>query len=158
MSCISEKYKTYSDYANATVLDIYGESLNSSYKKEVTNFKSIVLINNKDNTFTKHYLPRLAQSIPILDCTFTDVNNDGYDDVIIVGNIYNTEVETPRLDNISGIVLLSNKADNYTVMNRELTGLYLKGDVKAIEKIKFGKQYIYVVGKNNDKISVFNKR
>jgi enediyne biosynthesis protein E4 len=155
MSFISEKYKSYSDYANATVLDIYGDNINSSYQKEVTDFKSIVLINNKDATFTKHYLPVMAQTIPILDFAFTDVNNDGFNDVILVGNIYNTEVETPRLDNTSGLVLLSNKIDNYTVMDRVKSGLYLEGNVKAIEKVKFGKQYIYIVGKNNDNLSVF---
>ncbi|MFK5891157.1 MAG: VCBS repeat-containing protein [Flavobacteriaceae bacterium] len=155
MSFISEKFKTYSSYANATVLDIYGDDLNNSYEKEVSEFKSIVLINNKDATFTKHYLPVMAQTIPILDCAFTDVNNDGFEDVILVGNIYDTEVETPRLDNTSGIVLLSNKKDNYTFIDRTETGLYLNGDVKVIEKVKFGSEYIYIVGKNNAKLSVF---
>ncbi len=155
MPFISEKYKTYSEYANATVLDIYGENLKTSYQKEVTDFRSIVLINNKDNTFSKHVLPRMSQSIPILDCVFTDVNKDGYQDAIVVGNIYNTEVETPRLDNLSGIVLLSNKKNNYTVMDRVKTGLFLKGNVKAIEKIKYGNKYIFVIGKNNDSLTVF---
>ena len=156
MPFISEKYKTYSAYANATMLDIYGEKLKTSYHKEVTDFKSIVLINNKDNTFSKYFLPRMAQTIPILDCTFTDVNKDGYQDAIVVGNIYNTEVETPRLDNLSGIVLLSNKKDNYTVMDRMKTGLYLKGNIKAIEKIKYKNKNIFVVGRNNNSLKIFN--
>jgi len=97
----------------------------------------------------------MSQTIPLLDCAFTDVNKDGYQDVIIVGNIYNTEVETPRLDNLSGIVLLSNKKDNYTIMDRVKTGLFLKGNVKAIKKIKYSGKNIFVVGINNNGLRVF---
>ena len=54
-------------------------------------------------------LPPLAQSIPIITSDVIDINDDGYEDVIIAGNIYNTEVETPRLDNQFALILLSNK-------------------------------------------------
>ena len=41
-------------------------------------------------------LPPLAQSIPFYQVMYMILNNDGYEDVIIGGNIYNTEVETPQ--------------------------------------------------------------
>ena len=52
-----------------------------------------------------------------------------------MGNIYNTEVETPRLDGISGTVLISNKKNGYNVMPKSESGLFLNGNIKDIEII-----------------------
>jgi len=65
----------------------------------------------------------MAQTIPILDGDSSDFNNDGFEDIIVVGNIYNTEVETPRLDNPFGLVLISNGKDNYDVIEPSKTGI-----------------------------------
>jgi hypothetical protein len=99
----------------------------------------------------------MAQTIPILDGDTFDFNKDGFEDILVVGNIYNTEVETPRLDNPYGLVLLSNKKDNYTVLNPENTGLYLNGNIKSIKiinKEKSTKTFI-IIAKNNGKTDVF---
>ena len=156
MPFISEKFKSYKEYANASLIDIYGEKLETAYKNEATNFHSILLINNQDGTFTTKELPAETQTLPILDMISYDINKDGFEDLIVGGNIYNTEVETPRLDNVSGVILLSNKKDNYTLLNRRKTGLYVKGNVKSMRLIHHAsknKDYL-LLAKNNGKISI----
>ena len=135
MPFIKEKFKTYTDFAHASLDDIYGEKLNTSYAKEATNFSSLLLVNQGDGKFTKTVLPIEAQSFPLLKTVFHDLNNDGFKDAILAGNIYNTEVETPRLDAISGIVLISNQKDGYNFLPYTESGLYLDGNIKSIEKI-----------------------
>ena len=49
---------------------------------------------------------------PILSTAKVDINKDGVEDIIIAGNIYNTEVETPRLDGISGLGLVYSAVDD----------------------------------------------
>jgi len=71
-----------------------------------------------------------------LDCISIDVNQDGYEDIIAAGNIYETEVETPRLDAISGAILLSNGKDGYISVPHQESGLFMNGNVKSIEAIK----------------------
>jgi len=153
MPFISKKYKTYEEFANASLIDIYGDKLDSSYQNEANEFHSILLLNNQDGTFTKKILPILAQSIPILDAIFYDINKDGFEDAIIGGNIYNTEVETPRLDNISGLVLLSNKKDNYDILDRHKSGLYISGNVKSLKLISHKNKNYIIAAKNNDNLS-----
>ena len=135
MPFIKEKFKTYTDFAHASLDDIYGEKLNTSYAKEATNFSSLLLVNQGDGKFKKTVLPIEAQSFPLLKTVFHDLNNDGFKDAILAGNIYNTEVETPRLDAISGIVLISNQKDGYNFLPYTESGLYLDGNIKSIEKI-----------------------
>jgi len=136
MPFIKEKFKTYSDFANASLVDIYGEKLNASYGRSVTSFTSAILINKGNGNFEKKALPVESQIFPLLDCVFIDLDKDGFEDVITAGNIYETEVETPRLDAISGQILLSNGKDGYTSMPRQQSGLFLQGNVKDMEIIE----------------------
>lgn len=156
MPFIKEKFGTYNEFANATILDIYGDKLTSSLEKSVTEFRSIVLINTGDGTFTKQVLPKEAQMFPVLAIETIDINNDGYEDCIIAGNIYDTEVETPRLDAFSGLVLLSDGVKNYTVATYEQSGLSFTGDIKDILLTKTKSNMVLLATQNNGKIISVN--
>lgn len=149
MPFISEKFKTYNEFAHATLIDIYGDKLETSVQLEANEFNSILLINKGEGKFEKHKLPVLAQIFPIMDLVIKDVNNDGYEDAIIIGNIYNTEVETPRLDNGTGVVLLSNKKDNFNVLELKKSGLYVPGNVKSVVSILYNNKNYLLFGRNN---------
>ncbi len=150
MPFIKEKFGTYSEFANASLVDIYGDKLNSSYESSVTEFRSVLLINRGDGIFEKRPLPAESQSNPLLDCVFIDLNKDGFEDVVLAGNIYETEVETPRLDAISGHVLLSNGNDGYKNASRSASGLYLEGNVKSMEIISGPNGEKYLINTTNN--------
>ena len=154
MPFISEKIPTFDEFATSSIEDIYGETVTTAYQRKVTEFSSIILVNNGNMTFEMNKLPELAQTIPILSSEKYDINNDGYEDIIVGGNIYNTEVETPRLDNQFAIVLLSNKIDNYTAIGPERSGLYTNGNTKSIKLIK-NKRPMLIIGNNNGNSEIF---
>ena len=154
MPFISEKLPTFEEFANASIEDIYGEEITDAYERKVTSFESIILINQGDNQFKSQNLPPLAQSIPILTSDTLDINNDGYEDIIIAGNIYNTEVETPRLDNQFALILTADKNENYNIIGPEESGLYLSGNTKSIKVIK-DKILKVLVANNDSKMEVF---
>ena len=157
MPFIKEKITTFSEYANSSLEDIYGSAINTAYQREVNQFKSLLLINEGNNAFKKIELPFIAQTIPFLDFEIFDFNNDGFEDIIAIGNIYNTEVETPRLDNNYGLVLISNKKDGYDILSPNKTGLYLNGNSKSIKLIKhsgLNKDFV-IIGNNNSAIETF---
>ncbi len=155
MPFIKQKFKSYSDFANADLDDIYGEGLETSYSAEVTEFKSIIMINMGEGKFRYEYLPNEAQFTPIMASSFIDLNDDGFEDVIIAGNIYNTEVETPRLDATSGLVLISNRKNNYTPMNWKTSALLLNGNIKDIEIIKRSKDMLIMAVQNDGPVLTF---
>lgn len=157
MPFLSKKIQTYHQFANSTVEDLYGEKIYTSYQREANQFKSILLLNDGDGKFRKIELPNMAQTMPILDGDTYDFNKDGFEDIIVVGNIYNTEAETPRLDNAYGLVLISNKKDGYTVLGPNKTGLYINGNaksVKLIEQTSLNK-ILAIVATNNAELEVF---
>lgn len=157
MPFISEKFKTYNAFAQATIGDIYGEKLNTSYQLEATEFESILLRNKGNGMFEKIPLPVEAQAFPLLACVLKDVNADGYQDLILAGNIYNTEVESPRLDAGSGMVLIADRKGSYTPLSSTKSGLYIPGNVKDIKIVHHedsNSDYL-LAAKNNDLLSVF---
>ena len=155
MPFIKEKFESYKDFANAKLVDIYGEKLNYSYDNEVHGFSSLLLLNRGNGNFEKKALPIQAQAFPVLNVVFHDLNNDGFEDAILTGNIYDTEVETPRLDAVSGLVLISNKSDGYNAIDYSKSGLYLTGNSKDIEKLEVNGELLLVNTVNNQPIKTF---
>jgi len=153
MPFIKEKFGTYSEFANATLSDIYGDELSNAYENEATEFNSILLLNTGEDGFEKKILPIEAQQFPVMNSVFVDLNNDGYQDCIVAGNIYETEVETTRLDAISGTVLISNGNDGYKTLSNERTGLYLGDNVKDLSLINLGNMDLLLNSVNNNRLT-----
>ena len=155
MPFISEKMPTYNEFANASLVDIYGEKIQTAYQREANQFNSVVLLNKGEGKFDTVTLDNLVQSMPILDAVSKDINKDGFEDLIVVGNIYDTEVETPRLDNPYGLILLSNGQNGYETIPPSVSGLYIKGDAKSVELVSQNNKDIILVSCNNGAVESF---
>ncbi|RXG32374.1 VCBS repeat-containing protein [Leeuwenhoekiella marinoflava] len=114
-SFVSEKIKSYKEFANSTLTDIYGtEGIKNSYHKTATLFESVYLENQGNGIFIVKHLPTTAQLGPTMSFVFTDINQDGHLDVIGSGAIHETEVETVKYDANVGYILLGDSAGNMT--------------------------------------------
>ncbi|MGE5942854.1 MAG: VCBS repeat-containing protein [Flavobacteriales bacterium] len=104
---VSEKIKTYKEFANSSLADIYGsDMLATSFHKEVYKFESVYLENEGNGKFQLKHLPSVAQFGPTMSFVFADINHDGHMDVIGSGAIHEAEVETVRYDSNIGYILL----------------------------------------------------
>ncbi|MEL6942633.1 MAG: VCBS repeat-containing protein, partial [Bacteroidota bacterium] len=155
MPFIKDKFPTYDAFAKAALPDIYGDKLDSSLALEATEFRSFLLINQPDGGFRIEYLPAVAQQFPILDMSIRDLNKDGFEDAILVGNIYNTEVETPRWDAGSGLVLYGDQRANLVAQKNARNELYIDGNVKSLLSIQHGGKDYLIAGRNNDLLRIF---
>ena len=157
MPFIKEKFPSYKEFAQASLEDVYGEKLQESYEKEVTEFRSILLLNKGGMEFEKILLPIEAQIFPVLSILSQDLNADGFEDLIVAGNIYETEVETPRLDAHSGLVLLSDTQKGYEPVPPYLSGLYIKGNVKTLGSVALGERSLLMALTNNGKAQFYKR-
>ncbi|MUU79132.1 VCBS repeat-containing protein [Winogradskyella endarachnes] len=147
---IKSKFKDYNSFSKATLVDVYTEEeLNKSLHYQVKSFASIYL-ENKDGKFISHNLPIEAQFSSINQTIVQDFNNDGNLDIIIAGNLYVSEVETPRNDGSFGYYLEGNGKGNFKAVDTQTSGLFIKGDTKDISNIKIGNDNYIIAAKNND--------
>ena len=157
MPFISDKFKSYDAFANASLIDILGEDeLNKSIHFEATMFESILLINTNSD-FEVVALPDEAQLFPILDANFQDINEDGKTDIILAGNVFGTEVETTPYDAGRGVLLINKFPSALTPkVNSSETGLNLAANVKSLTPIQITRQAIpgILVGNNNGSLQL----
>jgi len=154
MPFIADKYKTFDEFANASIEDILGDDkIKEGIVLEVNNFASGVLI-NEGSSYTFKELPAEAQAFPILGITSQDVNNDGKVDLILGGNIFNMEIETPRLDAGDGLILLNKGNGEFESVRSVDSGFFIPGDVKDVISINGGKSIL--VTNNNGPLEMFN--
>lgn len=148
---IKKKFKNYDVFATATLEDVYTKKdlEKSLLHYQVRSFASIYL-ENKNGKFVIHKLPNLAQISNINQILVQDFNKDSHLDIVIAGNLYGSEVETPRNDAGIGLYLKGNGKGDFEAVNAIDSGLFIEGDTKDLVKINIaGKEYI-IAAKNDD--------
>ena len=147
---IKEKFKDYESFSQATLEDVYSEkTLENSLHYQVNSFASVYL-ENKDGKFKSHPLPNHAQLSAINQIIIEDFNEDGHLDALIAGNLYASEVETPKNDASNGLLLSGDGQGNFMPILAKKSGFYAPGDVKDMAKISIkGKEHL-IIAKNSD--------
>ncbi|WP_282080092.1 VCBS repeat-containing protein [Aquimarina algiphila] len=149
---IKQKFKDYESFSNATLSDVYPEkSLKSGLHYQVKSFASVYL-ESKDGKFIIHQLPIEAQVSNINQILVDDYDGDGNLDALIAGNLFSSEVETPRNDAGNGLFLKGDGNGNFISVNTKKSGFYVPGDVKDMGVVKVKDESYIVVAKNEDRM------
>ncbi len=155
MPFINDKFKTFTAFADANLSDIYGNtSLDDALHLQAYEFKSVILFKDK-NGFTIKPLPAEVQYAVVNDIVCEDFDNDGYKDLLLAGNKYESEVETARGDAGIGVYLKGNKNGNFKSLPVKKSGFFAPGNVKSLLNIKVGEKSLIVVGENNAPLKTF---
>ena len=78
-----------------------------------------------------------------------DVDDDGNLDAILGGNLYNSEVETPRNDASYGLWLKGDGKGEFNAVSPRESGLLMLGDVRNMRTIQVGGETHLLVAKND---------
>jgi hypothetical protein len=156
MPYVGEKFKDFHSFASSKLIDILPEkTVEGALVYEISNFESILLINN-NGKLTAQKLPIQAQISPIKNSFVDDFNNDGFKDILLVGNHYGVEVETVRYDAGYGSILLGDGKNKFKFLPPTSSGFYIPSDSRAISSIKtINNSKMYLVTNNNDSIALF---
>ncbi|AXT62607.1 hypothetical protein D1816_20340 [Aquimarina sp. AD10] len=152
---LKKKYGTYSEFAKVSFTELLNVTDLEKQTLNATIFESIYAENIGNNTFVVHNLPDVCQLSPINDFLVEDFNNDGFKDVLIVGNNYSAEANYGRHDAMTGIYLKGSKNGFIPLKNSESGFLVPKQSNHIItSKNKNGEQLV-IATQNNDSIRVF---
>ncbi|MBT8189053.1 MAG: VCBS repeat-containing protein, partial [Bacteroidia bacterium] len=155
MPFTKDKFETYNAFASSSVNDILGDDkIDSGVKLKAIDFHSYIIWNVGDR-FEFEALPVLAQAFPVNDIAFTDINSDNIMDMILVGNDYNTEYETPRLDAGNGLAVINNGKGNMKSLTIRESGIYCPGDTKKIKILDKGNEnQKFLIANNNASLEI----
>ena len=155
MPFIREKFPTYHDFGLADMPSVYGEeNLENSLHYSANTFATTYVENLGGLKFKVHKIKGIAQFSSVNSILIDDYDKDGNLDALLSGNLYQSEVETPRNDASFGVFLKGNGKGQFESFPPHESGLFVRGDVKnaAILKTANETKRRIVFGKNNDEI------
>ena len=153
---IKDKFENFDDFAIATVSDIYTtRGLRGSLHYSATTFASSYVENKGDGTFELRALPNEAQVSSVNGIVIKDFNGDGRSDILLAGNFFVSEVETPRNDASVGLVLLGDHAGNFVPVSPKKSGFFAHKDTRAMGLIKSKTNDMVILANNNDSPQFF---
>lgn len=140
----------YIDYANKTIQQLFSDKLIAgSVVKKFNYCPSVVAINEGNGTFSINKLPVLSQMSCINKFFCTDLNNDGFVDLVAGGNQFGFLPQYERLDASLGDVLINDGKGNFVWLDAFKTGLLLKGEVRDMQPVTInGNQHLLILQNN----------
>ena len=146
---INKKYLSYTEFANASVADIFGkQNLDKARQEKAFELGSCYFENTGDGSFKKHLLPIAAQFSSVNDIWVEDFNNDGFPDLLLVGNNFEISPQLSSLDASHGILLLNDSQGNfYEAKGQKFT---ISGAARNIEKLEYKGEKYLIITRNND--------
>ncbi len=155
MPDLQNQFDTYKSFGTADIFEIYGAELENALHYKANNFSSLILWNKGDEEFDIEKLPGQAQLAPIKDFLVQDFDKDNHLDILLAGNWYVSEVETPRADSGTGLLLTNNK-NKFTVKTISQSGFFANKDVRKMAYISCGqKSPLVIVANNNNSVQIF---
>lgn len=147
---LKKKFLRYHPYAAAKMSDVFPpEQLDAALKLEVHRLDSTWFEQREDGTFAAHELPLEAQVAPIQGILPGDVDGDGAIDLLLVGNSFETEVETGRFDAFNGLLLRGTGAGWRPVHPTE-SGFFFPANGRYLARLRRADGSSLIVAAGND--------
>jgi hypothetical protein len=135
---LRNKFKDYNSFGLATLEDLFNaDVLEEADIFEANTFSNSMLINTGEG-FKLVKLPQFAQISAVFGIIYDDFDKDGLDDLVIAGNLYNSEMETTRNDAGKGLFLKGDGKGGFQVIRGYDSGLFIPGDVKKLKALRLG--------------------
>ena len=147
---LKEKFPTYEEFGSSNLEHIYGNSLADALNLNAKTFASAYIENLGNGNSEIKPLPSLAQVSSVNSILVDDYNTDGHKDLLISGNLHVSEIETPRNDAGTGLLLHGDGKGNFIPVSIAESGFYAPHDAKDMKTIKVGNKEIILVVNNNN--------
>ncbi|AHM59703.1 FG-GAP repeat-containing protein [Flammeovirgaceae bacterium 311] len=151
------RFTRYADYGKTAFKDFFVQGeLDDAYSLKSVEFRSSIIRNRGNGTFSLMPLPVETQLAPVSGILSKDFNNDGHLDLLLVGNSNATEVHTGRYDASIGNYLEGDGKGNFKPVPAGKSGFFVDGNARAIaELVDQQGQSIVLVSQFSDKLKVF---
>jgi hypothetical protein len=152
------RYVYYKDFGLATQDNLLSESEKSKAEKlAFVENASVYIENLGKGKFKIHELPEMAQVSAINGMQVIDINQDGYLDILYVGNNFANEVSAGRYDASNGGVLIGNGKGRFSYYAN--SGMLVSGDAKSFVGIQLGKdQLAFIAFQNRGPMRLFTPK
>jgi hypothetical protein len=158
MPMLEVKFPRFSDFASASLVDIYGaEAISKAVRLEATTLESGVLLNHGKGRFEFVPLPRLAQAAPGFGVGLADFDGDGNCDIVLAQNFFGPQREIGRMSGGLGLLLLGKGDGTFQPVWPDRSGIVIPDDAKStiVADINHDRWPDCVVGINDGAVQLY---
>jgi len=153
---VALRFPTYASFAAASMAQLFGvDQLGRALHYQADTFASVYLQNNGKGSFTVMPLPQLAQIAPIRGIVVDDVDGDGNLDLIVAGNLFDTEPNTAPADAGNGLWLKGDGRGHFTPVPAVESGFLAPRDVTGLALIRTPAGKAVLVASYRDSLQAF---
>ncbi len=151
---LKKKLLYYEDYANQSIKDIFNETqISSSQVLEIKETRSLLFMSDSPLSYSKKLLPEEIQYSSVHAINIFDINQDGFNDLILGGNQYLVKPQYGAFDASKGWILYGD--DNSKTKFDKLLPLNIYGEIRdftIVPSLKSSDSLLLVTGISNSKI------
>ena len=156
---LAVRFPTYAAFSEASIPQMFGAAqLQQALHYQADTFTSVYLQNNGNGTFSASALPTLAQTSPIRGIVAHDVDGDGNLDLIVAGNLYDTEPNTAPADAGNGLWLKGDGQGHFTAISPVESGFLAPRHVTGLALVKTPAGSAVLVANHGDSLQAFTIR
>ena len=150
------RFPTFASFAAAPLNQLLSdEQLQQSIHYQADTFESVFLHNDGGGKFSMTKLPNLAQISPIKGIVLRDVDNDGHLDLIVAGNLFESEPNTPRADAGNGLWMRGDGKGHFLPIAPYESGFVAPRDASGLVLMRTPTGPALVVANVGDSLQVF---
>lgn len=153
------RFPTYGSFANASIAQLFTPAQRTqAVHYQADTFASAYLHNQGGGKFTFSALPNLAQIAPIKGIIAHDIDGDGQLDLLVAGNMFEAEPNTPRADAGNGLWLKGDGRGHFVPVSPRESGFLAPRNVAGLALINTPSGKAVLVANTGDSLQVFRIR
>ncbi|TAH07119.1 MAG: CRTAC1 family protein [Sphingobacteriia bacterium] len=139
----------HSEFATKSIQELFDNTLDKASMLQVNYTSSAIAYNDGKGNFNLKPLPTEAQLSSIHAIALSDINKDGYVDILIGGNMTDLLPQFCSIDASYGNILINNKKTGFITMPAAKSGLHITKQIRDIVPIKTKQKQNYLFLINN---------
>ena len=152
---LKKKFLYFDQYKAKTVNEIFSEAqLKQARSLPAFHMRTTLLLNVNGQSFKETMLPVEVQFAPVYAIHPGDFNKDGNIDFIFGGNLTRAKPETGMYNASFGLLVEGDEKLNFKSVPLSVSGLTIKGEIRAFAKLKYRGAELVLVALNNDKLKI----
>jgi enediyne biosynthesis protein E4 len=157
MYSLGVKFPTYGSFAPAAMDQLFSAAeLQQAMHYQADSFASVVLHNDGAGAFSVTPLPSLAQASPIRSIVPHDVDGDGHLDLIVAGNLFDVEPNTPRVDAGNGLWLRGDGKGQFGAVSPRESGFLAPHSGSGLAVARTPTGTVLLVANTGDALQLFS--
>jgi hypothetical protein len=127
------RFTDYNSYADASMQQVFlEEELKDAQKLQANHLSTAYFESGANGKFQLKQLPLQAQYAPVFAIASFDYDKDGYEDLLLCGNINKARLRFGKYDANYGVLLKNDGKGNFSYIGQQHSGFKLRGDVRCV--------------------------